>query len=354
MQNHNDRYLLPPFFLVGVPRSGTTLLRMLLDLHHNIYAGPESSWIGGNYSFPEVSIRGLYNKMINDKTSPLHTMEAIPLEYIKSVFRDLVTKIISKQLRYENKQIWIEKTPDNIVQLPFLKELFPEMKVIHVIRDGRDVALSTLKTKWAEINYFTSAPRKYRLDFLPFPYREKKRTFYGQYDPRFTFFKIKKLFFGMIKDRLERGFPGNPLWLPAAIDIEGGSNLYFEPLQNTFFNSMWRWCEWTKKYERDVKELKINSITVRYESLVTNPKKELCRVLSFIGEDWDERMLEVATHSSQKIKTTDIGISSFQKFNTINKSNINKWKQVATQKEKKIARKHFNIFLTQHGYEPTK
>ena len=47
-----------PIFIVGVPRSGTTLLRVLLDSHSGILALPETPWLSGAYGGP-LSLRQL-------------------------------------------------------------------------------------------------------------------------------------------------------------------------------------------------------------------------------------------------------------------------------------------------------
>ena len=44
---------------------------------------------------------------------------------------------------------WVEKTPDNCAAAGFLASLFPRMRVVHVIRDGRDVACSFMRVPWA-------------------------------------------------------------------------------------------------------------------------------------------------------------------------------------------------------------
>jgi hypothetical protein len=62
-------------------------------------------------------------------------------------YRELVSELYSEYGRQHGKQLAGEKTPDYCRCLPFLHGLFPWAKTIHIIRDGRDVALSTLE--WA-------------------------------------------------------------------------------------------------------------------------------------------------------------------------------------------------------------
>ena len=44
--------------------------------------------------------------------------------------------------------IWGDKTPGHLVHLPLLQQLYPRLRVVHIVRDGRDVACSLLDKKW--------------------------------------------------------------------------------------------------------------------------------------------------------------------------------------------------------------
>ena len=115
----------------GCERSGSTLLRAALDCHPQISAGPES-WVfiyklnlallSEEYNVPCEVLRDL-------KGSSTCLSEFIDL------FSDLV-------VARDNKLIWCEKSPNNIARLPYIWEHFPNAKVIHIIRDGRDVTCS--------------------------------------------------------------------------------------------------------------------------------------------------------------------------------------------------------------------
>lgn len=58
-------------FIIGVPRSGTTLLRIMLDSHPNLAVGPESPWIAGSYG-NLTSFRDLYYSLTKDSRSPVN------------------------------------------------------------------------------------------------------------------------------------------------------------------------------------------------------------------------------------------------------------------------------------------
>jgi hypothetical protein len=62
-------------------------------------------------------------------------------------YGEFVSELYSEHARLHGKELAGEKTPDYVRYLPLLHSLFPRARVIHIIRDGRDVALSTLE--WA-------------------------------------------------------------------------------------------------------------------------------------------------------------------------------------------------------------
>ena len=66
-------------------------------------------------------------------------------EIIK-IARDFVNNLSSYPLKKEGKKIWLDHTPFNILNASFLYEMFPNMKLIHIYRDPRDV-ISSYKTK---------------------------------------------------------------------------------------------------------------------------------------------------------------------------------------------------------------
>jgi len=127
-----------PIFIIGVPRSGTTLLRVLLDSHPNIACGPETPWLAR----AQCSIKKVYQFMSDDQFG-----------YVKNfgISNDIFRRQIGKWIHAlfmdyafsRGKQRWAEKTPDHSLEIPFLSDMFPDAFFIHLVRDGRDVACST-------------------------------------------------------------------------------------------------------------------------------------------------------------------------------------------------------------------
>jgi hypothetical protein len=72
-------------------------------------------------------------------------------------FREIVCRIFEAWARYENKPRWGDKTPHYFSDIPVLLDLFPDAKIIHIYRDGRDVALSWMRTSFPPSNLFVAA-----------------------------------------------------------------------------------------------------------------------------------------------------------------------------------------------------
>lgn len=332
-----------PVFVVGVPRSGTTLVRMVLDSHPDIYAGPEMPWLGGNYHRTEISLRGLYDRFKHDRFSPLRAMN-VKENVIKAAFRNFILTIMEEELKSQKKRIWVEKTPDNIFQVPFLKEIFPEARFIHILRDGRDVALSSVKArkKLSTLNYFI--PRS-ALNGC----KEEKSTNFLRYGGKF----LKAIIPKSLKDWLgDNVMPYPRLNISKALSSNG---IKWEPrmLRTTYFNALWRWKEWLKKFENDVKTLNVECLTVRYEDLVQNPYDSFRRIFQFIGVKWDPEVLNYTEKSHQVWPPDDLGSTSCLKHGRIDPHNVYKWKKELNFLQRWFTAKYFDDVLVEKGYERT-
>ncbi|MBW4618430.1 MAG: sulfotransferase [Cyanosarcina radialis HA8281-LM2] len=133
-------------FILGVPRSGTTLLRTILDSHPHLAVGPECPWIGGNYG-KVASFRVLYYSLVNDRQGPVCNFEGVSEADVSRAIGQAISSILNSYAAAKGKKRWLEKTPNHMTEIPFLNQLFPQAKYIHIIRDGRDVACSLFKQR---------------------------------------------------------------------------------------------------------------------------------------------------------------------------------------------------------------
>jgi hypothetical protein len=150
----------PYVFIVGCPRSGTTLLKRMVDAHPQIAITPETHWIP-RYFRKRIGLtrEGLltrefiprlleYYKFPNLRISPEDLEELMPPA--ESVhYADFVSAIFDLYGKRKQKHFVGDKTPGYVQDLPLLHDLWPAAKIVHLIRDGRDVCLSVLEWKRA-------------------------------------------------------------------------------------------------------------------------------------------------------------------------------------------------------------
>jgi hypothetical protein len=132
-----------PIFIVGVPRSGTTLLRVLLDSHSQIAALPETPWLLGAYG-PEPSLRGVLQGLIEGRYGAVRNVKGVEPDHIIAAGRAFLAAMFEPTLKARGKCMLAFKTPADIRHLDFLLKLAPNAFYIHITRDGRDVAMSQL------------------------------------------------------------------------------------------------------------------------------------------------------------------------------------------------------------------
>jgi hypothetical protein len=63
-------------------------------------------------------------------------------------FRDFVLSLFEEHSRRDGKPRWVNKTPSYVLELPLLAGIFPDMRFVHCIRDGRDTACSAMTRSW--------------------------------------------------------------------------------------------------------------------------------------------------------------------------------------------------------------
>jgi hypothetical protein len=143
----------PAPFIVGVGRSGTTLLRLMLDTHPELTIPPETHFVPALMrecerwrATPEKLLRALVNHpepgwqdLALDADDLLERWRAI--EQLKT--SDVVRAVYEAYAEREGKPRWGDKTPRYVRKMGRIHRALPEARFIHLIRDGRDVALST-------------------------------------------------------------------------------------------------------------------------------------------------------------------------------------------------------------------
>ena len=117
--------------LGGCQGSGASLLRVMLDSHPHIAAGPETSLLTGSY-IPH-KLAGRFD---------IATQELWQLRRQATDHAHFVELFFERYAASRGKLRWAEKTPQNICHLAWIFQHFPRARFIHVVRDGRDVVCS--------------------------------------------------------------------------------------------------------------------------------------------------------------------------------------------------------------------
>lgn len=127
----------PIIFIGGYGRSGTTLVRAILDAHPRIRCGPETKIIPTLLGFltKYLSTRGVQNDLNEAGISSKLLDEAL----------NIFIFYVLKYRKYNQDQRLCVKDPDILHYIKYLHKIFPKSKFIHVIRDGRSAAYSFMK-----------------------------------------------------------------------------------------------------------------------------------------------------------------------------------------------------------------
>lgn len=145
----------PPIFLVGASRSGTGLLRDLLRSHPRLCFPPESHFIPAVYAMVgEVRSRAEAELLLQRLRSHPNVQWWGPLDPRLSdnddvpSYASVVASLYQAYARRCQRPRWGDKTPGYVQRMPLLSQMFPQSVFIHLIRDGRDVALSHIRHPW--------------------------------------------------------------------------------------------------------------------------------------------------------------------------------------------------------------
>jgi sulfotransferase family protein len=154
----------PYVFIVGCPRSGTTLLQRMVDAHHQVAITKESQWFdkrwitewfeeGKGLTQDRRVTQQLIFRMLEHpkfrrlKMSRERFMRLAPKGQ-QVDYAAFVTSIFDHYGKKKGKPLVGNKTPAYVQKLDLLHKLWPETRFVHLIRDGRDVCLSV--AKWSK------------------------------------------------------------------------------------------------------------------------------------------------------------------------------------------------------------
>ncbi|RMF59385.1 MAG: sulfotransferase [Calditrichaeota bacterium] len=158
-----------PFFIFGCARSGTSLLSRMLNSHPKLAVPYESHLFNTFYPwlkyYGDLSVRANLERLVDDilRTDVMQDWTP-PLdrgEILSSVrtpdFGGVMDAVMCSWASKQNKSRWGEKTPHHIYFWDQISTFFPKARIIHIVRDGRDVALSLLNARFGPKSIYAGA-----------------------------------------------------------------------------------------------------------------------------------------------------------------------------------------------------
>lgn len=144
------------FFIIGNPRSGTTLLRLMLNKHKNMSVPPEAgflAWLYDEYkdfTFTEKLVEHFIYSLRNTIKIEHWNLDFDALQNFIitekpnnfSKLLDCVYAYYSKYNLSKDVKVYGDKNNFYLNKIDLLSNLYPDAKFIHIIRDGRSVAVS--------------------------------------------------------------------------------------------------------------------------------------------------------------------------------------------------------------------
>ena len=282
-------------FVVGCPRSGTTVLQRMLDCHPQLAVANDTEFIA-------AAIKGIRPRLdlpltaeilerIREFRTPagrgFHRL-GLPRGALESAatrartYSELVAEIYSAFAQLQAKKYAGEKTPNYVRHLPLLHTLFPRAKVVHLIRDGRDVTLALVD--WA-------------------------------YDSR--------------TGRL-RGPARMPLWHTSPV---AASALW------------WRWL--VERGRGDGAESGHTYFEVRYERLVASPEETLRELTDFLELPFDRQMLTYHLRRERRSDDPLTGASAWLPLTV----GIRDWRTQMSAHDVELVEALAGDLLSELGYE---
>ncbi len=306
----------PVFFVLGYQRSGTTWLMLMLDSHPEILCRGEGRFFGGGWrqkSLKQADVRrppgSLYNALLKAEYLKLWIERSVwsrnddAGEHLNNLTRMVIDYFLIGELSKSGKRMVGDKspllTPETIKEIA---EIYPEAKVIHIIRDGRDAAVSAVHHSWN----------------------------FGKARQKSTEASAKRSASQQLRETGESMFAGDSLKKMAA--------------------------EWGDRVGRTIEDgpvlLKKNYIEVRYEDLLEKPEEELARLLEFLGAEASEGTVKrcVSSASFEKLskgrKRGEEDPSSF-----FRKGVAGDWRTFFTEEDRRVFKKEAGDLLIRLGYE---
>jgi hypothetical protein len=299
----------PLFFLIGRSKSGTSWLMRLFNSHPEILCRGEGKFFG------EDTANALHGALARSKElrrwlghNPWTLRDQDP--HLEDIVANTINYLMQEKLKKTKKRIVGDKSPfttPGVVE--DIATICPQAKVVHIVRDGRDVAVSSVHHQW---NNATDQGGRRKLSGEKVAKREAYRE-----DPETFRASGESIFSGEHVAEIARS------WSTSVIRAMDDAVLLGD-----------------------------NYYQVRYEDLLADPVGEVRRLLEFLEADSDEEVaracVEAASfeHLSGGRSQGEEDSSSFYR-----KGVAGDWKNHFTQEDRRIFKEEAGELLIRLGYE---
>lgn len=134
-----------PIFIVGMPRSGTTLLDRMLSNHSRVAsAGEINDFLRQMHWVADVPPGGVPAMLEVLRRTPRIDMAQLGARYLAQT-----------QWRAEGRDFYVDKLPVNIQLVPFIRKALPHAPILHMVRDPMDVCFSNLRAMFGNVSAYS-------------------------------------------------------------------------------------------------------------------------------------------------------------------------------------------------------
>lgn len=134
-----------PIFIVGMPRSGTTLLDRMLSNHSQVVsAGEINDFLQQLHWVADVSPGGVPGMLEALRRSRAINFEELGARYLAQT-----------QWRGQGHRFYIDKLPVNIQMVPFIRRALPYAPILHMVRDPMDVCFSNFRAMFGNVSAYS-------------------------------------------------------------------------------------------------------------------------------------------------------------------------------------------------------
>ena len=298
-------FLREKFFILGHARSGTTLLMRLARLHPEVHCNYQAHFFTRKPLLKSLVDSAEIEEWLTRKSNRWnHGRDLSPL-----VLRASADFIMERDAAREGKMIVGDKSPSSVIHGQVVRDmhsLYPDAKIVNIVRDGRDVLISERFRNFVEESKFLTGEDKRIIADLrvdPAPFSDGRRSIFTE-----TF--IRNIASRWVNDLVETDAEAQRLY----------SNQYH---------------------------------SLRYEDLLENPFEELKKLWRFLGVKEisdvlnDEIKSEMGSNPDEEWQAKrNEGIASF-----LPKGQAGNWQRLFTEKDKSVFKDVAGEMLVKWQYE---